>query len=305
MKALLLALLLPAAALAAGPLERNHPLVQEGMEAFDQGDYEAALRAFDAAKAERPLDATVEFNRGAALHRLGRNEEAKAALLHARELDKGPLQSAIHYNLGNVWAAMGNKKEAIAEYRQALRKDPNDGQARHNLEVLLRDLSPRQDQGGQDGGRPDGGQSDGGRPDAGPDGGLQDGGMPKDGGQGDAGVGDGGSDAGQDGGQQGGQDGGKGDGGQGDGGQGEQDRQGDAGQQGQSERPDGGGDGGSESRDGGESEEAEDAELRDGGASMSRKDAEKLLDSIKSSERNLQLWRFQQKRQRKPNGKDW
>lgn len=302
----LLALALPAAALAAGPLERNHPLVDKGMEAFGKNDFEGALRAFDEAKAALPDNALVEFNRGAALHKLGRNDEAKSALLRAAELDgKGTLAGPIHYNLGNVWAATGNKKEAVAEYRKALRADPADPLARHNLEVLLRDLQREPPKSNADGGDSDGGKSDAGRPDAGQDGGRpQDGGTPTDGGQKpDGGSPDGGGDGGSDGGQKGPTDGGRGDGGSGDGGSGEKPRAGDGGSTSDA-RTDGGSDAGI-SPDGGSFDEAEAAEMMDGGAAMSKKDAERLLDSMKNSEKNLQLWRFQQKRQRKPNGKDW
>jgi tetratricopeptide (TPR) repeat protein len=306
MKVLLLALL-PAAALAAGPLEKNHPLVAEGMQAFEKGDYEAALGAFDRAKAALPDNALVEFNRGAALHKLGRNEEARSALMRAADLDpKHELTGPIHYNLGNAWAATGNKKEAIAEYRKALRADPSDQLSRHNMEVLLRDIQRQQQNQGQDGGTPDAGAGgDAGRPDAGTDGGKpQDGGRPEDGGnKPDGGTPDGGGDGGSDGGQSGG-DGGQGDGGQGDGGTGKKDQQGDGGQ---GQGADGGKTDGGQSLDAGQEpqEDAEAAEVMDGGSSMSKKDAEKLLDSMKNSEKNLQLWRFQQKRQKKPNGKDW
>ena len=39
---------------------------------------------------------------------------------------------------------------------------------------------------------------------------------------------------------------------------------------------------------------------------LDRRDTERLLDAVRQSEKNLQLWRFQQKKQpRKPNEKDW
>lgn len=292
--------------LSMGPLEKNHPLVDEGMEAFERGDYDTALGKFAAAEKELPGNATVQLNKGVTLHKLGNHAEAKAALNSALQLDqKGELQQTIHYNLGNVHASLNEKKEAVAEYRRALRLDPKDGQARHNLEVLLRDLKPpKQESSGPDGGTPDGGksdagQADGGSPDAGRDGGS-DAGRP-DGGSGDGGTGDGGSDGGADGGQGNG-DGGM-DGGRGDGGSGQGDKQGDAGTQGD-QKGDGGADGGEEQADGGSEGEAGD-QSRDGGASLSKSEAEKLLDSMKNSEKNLQLWRFQKKGSKRPNGKDW
>lgn len=290
--------------LAMGPLEKNHPLIDEGMEAYERGAYEEALQKFSDAEKDFSFNPIVELNKGVTLHKLGRNDEALKALNNALALDKnGELAEKIHYNLGNVHAAMSNKKDAIAEYRRALRLDPKDMQARHNLEVLLRDLPPPQNNTGQDGGTPDGGKSDGGQPDGGTDGGRDggsDAGRAGDGGAGDAGHGDAGSDAGQDGGQ--GQGDGGADGGKGDGGNGQGDKAGDGGSQGD-QKGDGGADGGEEQGDGGTEAEAGDA--RDGGSHMSKADAEKLLDSMKNSEKNLQLWRFQQKRAKRGNGKDW
>ena len=57
--------------------------------------------------------------------------------------------------------------------------------------------------------------------------------------------------------------------------------------------------------------ETDEARSDDGGCGVSpedidRQEAERLLDAMKQNEKNLQLWRFQQKKkQRKPNEKDW
>lgn len=319
-RALLLVLVVAASARAMNPFEKNHPQVEEGTEAYEKQDFERALEKYEAAARERPQDARVQYDRALALYKLGRNDEAKSAFHKALELDqKGELAAKIHYNLGTIAAASNAREEAIREYRAALKKDPGDELARHNLEVLLKNLPPKS-QSGQDGGTPDGGHHDAGRPDAGgPDGGTTDGGADAgrpDGGQPDGG-GDGGSpeDGGQDGGADGGSsdagqgDGGQGDGGQGDAGGGDTPEPGDAGADaGQSVRPDGGStDGGEpEEADGGEALAAQPERMPDGGVDLSRQEAEKLLDSMKSNEKNLQLWRFRQKtKNSETNGKDW
>lgn len=310
---LLLAGVFASRAEAAGPFEKNHPQVEAGTEAYDAQKFDQALEHYDEAAKEKPSDPRVQYDRGLALHKLGRHDEARQAFQRALELDRsGELAGKIHYNLGNVAMATGDKKAALKEYRAALRKDPSDELARHNYEVVLKDLPPESK--GADGGTPDGGGHDGGRPDAGLDGGTTDGGADAgapDGGRPDGGNADAGAsaDAGSDGGADGGQDqgdGGQGDGGSGDGGQGEKDQQGDAGQSDEGERGDGGADGGTdEQRDGGAPQQQPDL-LPDGGVDLEKKDAEKLLDSMKSTEKNLQLWRFKQKgQQRDPKAKDW
>lgn len=309
--------LLPASALGAGPLERDHPLVQQGREAYLAGRYEDALKAFDEAKKDRPHDPTVDFNRGDALAKLGRVKDAQEVFRGVTESNRPDLRQKAWYNLGNLAATTGDRVEALKSYRRALMLDPQDIQARHNYEVVLRNVPPPQNNtpdGGSDGGGDSG--TDGGRPDGGEDGGTKaDGGTPVDGGS------DGGPDGGVDGGADGGVDGG-GDGGADGGGDGGADG-GDGGQDGPPQKGDGGSDGGADGgdedgkgdpRDGGsdggsESEGDADESQADGGTSPSeldRQDAERLLDAMKQNEKNLQLWRFQQKKkQRKPNEKDW
>jgi tetratricopeptide (TPR) repeat protein len=144
---------------AAGPLEVDHPLVAKGRAAYDAGKYEDALAAFEEAKKERPDDPAVEYNRAVTLAQLGRVAEAKSALQRVTESNRPELQEKAWYDLGNVHASTGDRKEALQAYRRALKLDPNDELARHNYEVVLRNLPPPQ-QGGADGGV-DGG-SDGG-----------------------------------------------------------------------------------------------------------------------------------------------
>jgi hypothetical protein len=187
--------------------------------------------------------------------------------------------------MGNALAQLGDTQAAIGAYRKALVMEPGDEAARHNLEVLLRKLPPPKSQsgdGGTDGGRPDGGHADGGS-----DGGQGDGGQ-----SGDAGTqrNDAGTAPNPDGGQT---DGGS---------RGEQRRS-------QGAEQDGGMDAGQQA-DSPDAGAPEPELLRDAGVGrtggLDRGDAERLLDAMRQNERNLQLWRFQQKkRQKKPDEKDW
>jgi len=360
----MLGLLWALPSLGMGPFHENPPEVVKGLVALEANDPEAALEAFDAAKARLGSRPELEHNRALALSRMGKREEAAeifGQLAGDTSLPK-PLRAKAAYQLGNVHAAASARKEAMSAYRKALTLDPTDAEARHNLEVLLRNVPPPNDSPQPDAGQkdqePDGGTPDAGQDagdDAGEDGGQdagddagddagQDGGddAGQDGGQdgGDDAGQDGGDDAGQDGGEDGGQDGGT-DAGQ-DGGDGGQDAGADAGDAGdagsdaggedgggadaggEDAGEDGGADGGADGgegdggEDGGQPADAgQDAGADAGGSAgaqeqpldpeaMSADEAEQLLDAMKQDERNLQLWRFQQKvRPRNADQKDW
>jgi tetratricopeptide (TPR) repeat protein len=314
-------MMLVSALLNAGPFEKNHELVDRGMQLYEQQKYEEAVAAFDAALKERPEDARIHYDRGLALFKAGKNAEGKEALLKADTLDKEhSLASKIHYNLGNIAAADKDNTGAVKEYRQSLKADASDGQARHNLEVAMKNLPPKSQSGGdggadggsKDAGQPDSGSKDSGVPrDAGSDAGRSDAGRGdagqpdagSDGGRADSGPPDAGGDAGQ------GGDAGPGDGGRGDAGQKSDDKGelSDAGNSGEEPEPS---DAGASDAGKPQAPDAGSAQkknlLPDGGVDISKLDAEKMLDSFKNKEKNLQLWRFKPKTKKStPNGKDW
>ncbi len=288
-----------AAALGAGPFEKNDEQIANGMAAFEKGDFERALTAFNEAAKQHPGDARVAYNQGLAMHKLGQHEEAKMAFERSLALDKeGTLKSKSHYNLGNVLAAQNKKDEAKKAYRQALKADPKDELARHNLEVLLKDLPPsnknQPDGGPSDAGKnaPDGGKPDAGASDAGADAGSKDGGQ-SDGGASDAGAADAGpGDAGR-------PDGGRGDAGQSDAGRG------DGGSEPQNNADSGKPSDAGQRQDGGAPDENAEPQRLDAGVDVSKSEAERMLDALKNSEKNMQMWRFQPKTKKKSNGKDW
>ncbi|MCL2313912.1 MAG: tetratricopeptide repeat protein, partial [Proteobacteria bacterium] len=133
-------------AFAQNLFQKIPPTVQHGIKAYRAEHFENALSAFEEAQTQMPSNAQLEFNRGTTLYKQGKYEEALQSLSHARELDDGRLYGDIFYNMGNTYAAMGNADDAIASYRQALRVNPQDTMARHNLEFLLsQPPSPQKD----------------------------------------------------------------------------------------------------------------------------------------------------------------
>ena len=150
--------LLMAAQLFGGG-ERN---TREGAEHFEAGRLEEALRAFSRAEGEFPDAPENDLNIAGVHYRLGEAEGAPAG-------EEGPLAEALRgyqaalqggaggavrrdafYNLANTLFRGGAFREAAAAYGEAIALDPEDLEARQNLERALRAAEEEQQDGSQD-----------------------------------------------------------------------------------------------------------------------------------------------------------
>ncbi|GAC1338355.1 MAG: hypothetical protein NVSMB23_05990 [Myxococcales bacterium] len=124
--------------------EREEPAAAEGNARVAQNDVAGALRAYDEAEKAIPpageAAAALALNRSGALLKQGA-EEAPQALAHAlRALSTGSPETRAQaaYTTALALESAGKTDEAIAAYGRALALDPDDADAKVNLELLLR-----------------------------------------------------------------------------------------------------------------------------------------------------------------------
>ena len=135
--------------------------VREANAAYAAGDYPAALEAYEEAEVDCPECPEIAYNQALAHYRLRdftRARELFNEALSTRDLD---LEARVKFNLGNVAYAQAleklsdlpeaieNARRAITHYRDALDLDPEDVDARANIEIaqlLIKDLLDRQKQ---------------------------------------------------------------------------------------------------------------------------------------------------------------
>ena len=77
----------PAPDAAEAAAARFRTLIEEGDRLYLEGDFRMAARRYAAASAIAPDEPAVHQGLGAALARLGRDEEARAAFARAKELE--------------------------------------------------------------------------------------------------------------------------------------------------------------------------------------------------------------------------
>lgn len=109
------------------------------IEAYGRGEPEEALDRAETALRLAPDDPRVQYNAGTA-HLAGGKERKAIALLEkaARDLP-ADLSPTAQYNLGNARLAAGDASGAVQAYQQVLRAQPGNLDAKHNLELALRE----------------------------------------------------------------------------------------------------------------------------------------------------------------------
>ena len=120
--------------------------IKRGNAHYKTEAYDAALEAYQSAAKNRPQDAISRYNIGTALYQ--KKQFEKAADEFRRSLDAAdPVRRAQgYYNLGNAQVQLNDIEGAIRSYKSALRLNPADLDAKHNLELVLEKLEQNSQQ---------------------------------------------------------------------------------------------------------------------------------------------------------------
>jgi Ca-activated chloride channel family protein len=121
-------------------------LNDEGNDKYQQGEFEEAQRLLEEAKNEKPGDPTINFNLGSVYHQEGDYDQASERYLNAATADDSNMRSHAHYNIGNTEFRKGDYEKAVEAYKKSLGLNPDDLDAKYNLEVALRMLEQQQQQ---------------------------------------------------------------------------------------------------------------------------------------------------------------
>ena len=112
--------------------------VAEGNRLYHEGKYDEALAAYDRALAADPKSAAIAYNRGLALNRLTRYDEAYRETLAAiNEATDPTLVAKMEYAAGNSAMLLERWDDARLRYISALRINAGDADTKANLEMAL------------------------------------------------------------------------------------------------------------------------------------------------------------------------
>ncbi len=116
-----------------------------GHEPFANEDYGAALDAYEDAQERAPEKGEPYYNAANAQYRMESYDEALLDYDEALKYADGDLRAQGFFNKGNVYFTAEQYPEAIKSYKEVLRIQPDNEDAKHNLELAM-SMLPQEEQ---------------------------------------------------------------------------------------------------------------------------------------------------------------
>jgi len=121
--------------------------LNKGNEYYRQQQYDLAEKQYKAALEKEPDNTTAQYNLANALYQQKKWPEAHGVLKKLnKSVDDKRLKEATYYNDGVVYTKEKNLDGSIEAYKAALRLNPDDQDARENLQKALSEQKKQQQQ---------------------------------------------------------------------------------------------------------------------------------------------------------------
>ena len=147
-KYIVIALLLLVCGETSAQQMRERGLVRKGNRQFKREQFEKSVDSYQRALQHDSTSFEAKYDLASALYRTERYDKAEKTLLGIvndttrTELERGE----VAYNLGNTQFAQQKYKEALSSYRQAMRCNPNDEDAKFNYAFTKRLIQQQEQQ---------------------------------------------------------------------------------------------------------------------------------------------------------------
>lgn len=136
---------------AGAQAQKANADIRKGNLLYKQKNYEGSKEAYSKALAENPANPTANYNLGNANYRSDKHDDAIQLYDNTitNSTDK-PIREKAFYNKGVALSKEKKLPESIDAWKESLKLDPNDNEARENLQKALIELKKQQQQQNKD-----------------------------------------------------------------------------------------------------------------------------------------------------------
>ncbi len=140
----LIILLLTGAHIAVGQPNRY---IQQGNKLYEQQKYQEAEANYAKALAKDPNNPSGLFNLGNSLYQQKRFDSSRKVMTETAKLANNKTgKAAANYNIGNTYMSQQKWEDAVNSYKQTLRNNPQDVDAKYNLSYAEQMMKKQQQQ---------------------------------------------------------------------------------------------------------------------------------------------------------------
>lgn len=111
---------------------------RQANEFYGKGQFQEAKKLYEEAKAIEPEAPQIQYNLANTTHQLKDHKTAEKQYQAALKTADRSLKAPVYYNLGNTYVRLNKIDEAIKQYKDALRLNPQDQDAKYNLEFVMK-----------------------------------------------------------------------------------------------------------------------------------------------------------------------
>ena len=130
---------------------QTNRLINEGNQLYQQQRYKDAAATYQKALNKDPNNYSGLFNLSNSLYQQKQYDSSRKFLASSEKAIKDKNgKSAVDYNIGNSYMAQQKYEDAVKSYKQTLRNNPNDLDAKYNLSYAEEMLKKQQQQQKQD-----------------------------------------------------------------------------------------------------------------------------------------------------------
>jgi Ca-activated chloride channel family protein len=142
--AIIIALFLTNMAADATHAASVYDTLQKGNKLYQEGKFDEALKIFVDGQIEHADDTNLKYNIASSHYKMKNYDEAVKGYLDVAATAKdSKLAERAFFNGGNALYRQGKLEDAIEYYKKALEFDPDDQDAKHNLEFVREELKRR------------------------------------------------------------------------------------------------------------------------------------------------------------------